>query len=1598
MRLSNKSTFSLICLVLLFAFTAISAMANTMSAEWSADLEIDTDTATAEPGWEVTLTYATAPGTTDAPVATDFTVTPSGIATVASFAPTASTDPVVTATDTVFTFDLRLADANPSADAEITLTDGTNPIGRRVTFTNGQDLASTSIYLPQLVSITAPKSSNGLFEATVTFAAPADPVEADTTNNVEAADGIGPATGIKASDISFTNAVDATVVSVIVDQDDSNVYKASILLTATTEVSLADAFPHVDAAATGDDSEDNSANVVFDNERPNIGAITFTRVGSNRVLDTSDVSEAFDINVADITDTPVGNFPTGVADLDLTVEFEVTPAARGAKVSNIGELNDTPNTWAATITPKSNTGTTDWPATNIRITVTVTDIAGNVATRYTEEVTLAPRRRASDPPGPGPQPTPNYQVSSITVVEGHTTNADTKTYIKAGKFVVDVGITTKSGQTAPTASEIALGSGFTTVEVTDTGTSAGQMFRVVAEPTGNEGELTISVNVKGAAAPLATGVTATMVTYDSGSPTFGTRANDTYVRAENGSLIMPTGGWGASGVPFIVVFQVNDANFHDSDTTTGGDEGVVDRLSFSTSPANKVKFGTPERLASGNNLYMVEVTPLRNPDPAQVSLSITIIAEDKAGNSNSDSISVSLAGGTPTPADDTTVPGVVDPVGPSYSDVITIPASSYIVVTNNSGGGTSQNANGRGLSNFGSAGSVIWEGMPNLYDLFNKDTVAGQGGRGAIILRRSVEHNNAAPNAINVGSVGISEIMWARDLGYLGQAKENSEQWIELHNYNAFEVKVILYSRTGVELVGNSNPKQIQDITIPGGSGNDSIVDNLTGYVIDVMTNFIGGDDDKNKAKNAGSATWDIVSDANKGSDGNSKKGIDFTSMARRQAHGRYNHVDTDGRWKGSWSKSTSVYLVRATDDPDAATDAVPVLYDYIGTPGYPNSTGSVGHIVSDTRTNVPSNTIVINEVANLSNANHEWIELKNVGTSSKNIKNYAITMVTDNNTETLLINLGTSFVGGEENLAPGDLLLLVAQDPKGDPDHPLAVGWNVAKDTFEQALGVNDNSPRYKEVTFEGSGLPTDGNFVLFLRRPQHDNGTGKHAKDYAKSADNVLDIAGYDTGLAKDDYSNDVSSTKLWPLKNFEAPASQRNKFGNNTVHYRQHNTTRDGRSGVGLADNGADNDGNAAFGNAYWTGLGYKRQAQRTTVNYGTPGYENGDFKNNDADIADGTVVISEMMLSQGAGRRALPQWLELYNTSKTRAVNLGAGWKIHIEVEADELKVIDFKAKGNVKTIPPLQTVLVVSGTARSAGGDFGVPPSILFPSTRVFNVHRELRNDNNAGFKGMGATDPILPGKFNLRLVDASGTTVDEIGNLDGNRRTRDTAAWSYPVTDPENLGAELTMDGYRSSLIRILEDGVPRNALKIGSDSVSDVNPLGGDPMNITKGKGIDPKYSWVHAADTEVVTVFEKHTWYGDETDWGTPGTRKGRVLPVQLSFFRPTLEDGQVVIRWTTESELDNAGFNIYRSEDRNGEFTQVNEQLIQGKGTTAERSNYKWVDTSAKPNVEYFYQIEDVSFAGERQTLRTTKMKGLISATDKLTTKWGELKEVQ
>ena len=319
----------------------------------------------------------------------------------------------------------------------------------------------------------------------------------------------------------------------------------------------------------------------------------------------------------------------------------------------------------------------------------------------------------------------------------------------------------------------------------------------------------------------------------------------------------------------------------------------------------------------------------------------------------------------------------------------------------------------------------------------------------------------------------------------------------------------------------------------------------------------------------------------------------------------------------------------------------------------------------------------------------------------------------------------------------------------------------------------------------------------------------------------------------------------------------------------------------------------------------------------------------------------VIFSEFMFESVGGEDGLPQWIEVYNNS-TKEVNLN-GWKLNWK----RLQPIPFEVTTTFKEdfiVPVKQSRLIVTSLGRHSGGG-------KLSDDDVYQLHRlhaaELTREDIELHNRL-----IDRGGFSLKLTTANDVLVDYIGTLQDDKQT-----WQLH---------ECLVDGVRSSLIRRFDAGVPRSG---------------------TERRG------WRRAFDAKRLVL---GIYYGHQHDIGTPGYRRGKPLPVELSQFSARFVKNEAVISWTTESELNNAGFNILRSTSRTKNFHPINPKLIQGAGTTGERNTYQFIDKTAKPNVSYYYRIVDVDFSGTHRQLRTQRVQGIITPTGKRITTWGTLKD--
>ena len=641
-----------------------------------------------------------------------------------------------------------------------------------------------------------------------------------------------------------------------------------------------------------------------------------------------------------------------------------------------------------------------------------------------------------------------------------------------------------------------------------------------------------------------------------------------------------------------------------------------------------------------------------------------------------------------------------------------------------------------------------------------------------------------------------------------------------------------------------------------------------------------------------------------------------------------------NGTVKGSWAASPQEYD----------------LYKK-GTPGAQDAAGNLAEL-KPTAVNLKK--VIINEIGNgpTGNDKYDWIELRNTSGADIVIENYELSNVVGTEKKDLSL-----IIFPKISIPKDGVLLVLNTDPKIDADHPIAGGVNVIDEEGENAIKLEPKGVQSRYYVNDKLVIP-DSKVLLLLRS----------AKDKTGKAEALVDVTG--TAAIADD--NNKLATKLWPLVKGASKGDGVIKgsamFGDGTVHRRAKadQTTNADEIWVVSEDAG---------------GIGYKR----AEAGNGTPGYVNGaakayDKKSDHADYAAAPVTISEIMYHTG---RNLPQWIELYNHSLTDGVKLN-NWTLEIEndpndddlpIRTDRTVTLTF---ANDKIIPPNETVLIATTQARRRSSDEG---NSHFPDARVIDIYRE---------KGIASKNPldIDPGTsrfalailsqtaFKLTLKDAAKVEVDVAGNLGED--------WALPTSEDRS--------GNRHSIIRrydkksMARDGTAPIGLIWMADADADAD---ADALT-------DDDYAWLVASDDTLSGKLAGDTYYGSNTDLGTPGYRRGGALPVSLSKFRPErLDSGAVVVRWITESELNNAGFNILRSETRDGEFTKLNTRLIAGQGTISERTVYEYADTSAKPNVVYYYQIQDVSLDGKVQTLRTNRLKGDISADGKLTTIWGELK---
>ena len=478
-----------------------------------------------------------------------------------------------------------------------------------------------------------------------------------------------------------------------------------------------------------------------------------------------------------------------------------------------------------------------------------------------------------------------------------------------------------------------------------------------------------------------------------------------------------------------------------------------------------------------------------------------------------------------------------------------------------------------------------------------------------------------------------------------------------------------------------------------------------------------------------------------------------------------------------------------------------------ISTPGAKHVTGI--HVGRLQQSAVPSDIIVINEVRNdTSGENIDWVELKNISSGMQQLKDWELSIVTEkgagdeNHQDTDLVDLP------EYEIASGEILLLLNEDPWFTP---ILAGDNAARIDKRQRQGAASY------VLDSQLDLPNTGKFMILLRNKFDKNGKDENIQDYA--GDGFFE-----------DFSIGVS-TQFWPrIGQYKPRASNIAAFGDNTFGSRTQAWQRKRYQ----ANDGHHKDAWSAVGAI--GGLGYDPHAD-LSFSPGTPGYENTALKTGKDRIVNGEVSISEIMYDRGPNGNSA-QWIELYNSSMTEAVNL-KGWELQI------LNLLDGSGRymgGTIifeeVSILPNQTLLIISKRAATNLSD-----------NRIYDIYVRHRRDLN-----IVRSDILLnPMGFYLKLTDkgdpelrGDDEVVDEVGNLMPPGGS--TTDWTLPQTHSER----------RQSIVRLY-----------GTLFTPEQNGFDGEPDPPEDGRTAD---AWSLFPEGSL-----SFNYYGFLDDLANPGYRRG-------------------------------------------------------------------------------------------------------------------------
>lgn len=207
-------------------------------------------------------------------------------------------------------------------------------------------------------------------------------------------------------------------------------------------------------------------------------------------------------------------------------------------------------------------------------------------------------------------------------------------------------------------------------------------------------------------------------------------------------------------------------------------------------------------------------------------------------------------------------------------------------------------------------------------------------------------------------------------------------------------------------------------------------------------------------------------------------------------------------------------------------------------------------------------------------------------------------------------------------------------------------------------------------------------------------------------------------------------------------------------------------------------------------------------------------------------------------------------------------------------------------------------------------------------------------------------DRVSPTAFTLfaarvYVQDVSGNL--RFGMSNTSTSTMGTTNFSYGTTYLIFVKYTINTGGADECKLWVFSSGVPPDETSAGTPEVTNSATTGQDII--------------------DAIALRQGAQAYSVQVDGIRLSTTWSDLIPVELTSFTASGSGSDVILNWSTATELNNYGFEIQRSVSAS-EFMTVG--FVAGSGTTTETKNYRFVDANLVSG-SYSYRLKQVDFDG-------------------------------